>query len=179
MALRRACQPTPAFVRFGWMDDREQHRQPFHWLCRIASSLEASCLRLRSSYYTTPQELVTKLWIVPGALTMVLFPHLAMQITQSDEQTGRFLRGGSLVIRALLQLSVAIMLFAHELLSLWINPEFASHSAILLRIFAVGNPYKQHCACAFHPDQSAGAIEIDSLGPHRRNCHFFLGVLCG
>jgi O-antigen/teichoic acid export membrane protein len=91
------------------------------------------------AYYATPHELVTKLWIVPGALTAVLFPTFAAQMSERDPQTWHlFKKAVHWLFVALLPITMTIAIFANELLSFWINPEFASHSAPLLKIFALG-----------------------------------------
>jgi O-antigen/teichoic acid export membrane protein len=101
----------------------------------IAGLVSASAV----AYYATPYEIVTKLWIVPGALTAVLFPTFAAQAAR-DAHEGAALVRQSVTALALLLLPVCAFLgiFAHEILSLWLNDEFARHSAPLLRIFALG-----------------------------------------
>lgn len=101
----------------------------------IAAIVSASAV----AYYATPHELVTKLWIIPGALTAVLFPTFAEQISERDPQTWHlFKKAVHWLFVALLPITMAIAIFAHELLSFWINSEFAFHSAPLLQIFAFG-----------------------------------------
>jgi O-antigen/teichoic acid export membrane protein len=91
------------------------------------------------AYYATPYEIVTKLWIIPGALTSVLFPTFAAQIARSAS-AGATLMSDSVAALALAMLPVCagLAIFAHEILELWINAEFARNSAPLLQIFAVG-----------------------------------------
>lgn len=91
------------------------------------------------AYYATPQELVTKLWIIPGALTSVLFPTFAAQATRTAG-SGRVLfdRSLGLVFSVLLPITVLLAVFAHELLVLWLGAELAQHSALPLQVFAVG-----------------------------------------
>lgn len=91
------------------------------------------------AYYATPHELVTKLWIVPGAMTAVLFPAFAAQMGGQGEQTWLIFKKAILWLLILLfPITLLIALFANELLSHWISPEFASHSGQLLQIFALG-----------------------------------------
>lgn len=91
------------------------------------------------AYYATPQEMVTKLWIIPGALTAVLFPAFAAGQARSDGEVWQlFDRALALLALVLWPVTVALALFAHELLALWINPGFAAHAGPILQIFAVG-----------------------------------------
>jgi O-antigen/teichoic acid export membrane protein len=91
------------------------------------------------SYYSTPNELVLKLWIIPGALTSVLFPALAQQVVQQPDLAWQMLRRAVLwLFVAILPLALMLALFSREILALWISPQFAAQSASVLRVFAIG-----------------------------------------
>ena len=91
------------------------------------------------AYYVTPQELMTKLWIVPGALTSVLFPMFAAAVNQQSQQTWDTLtRSVRWLLALLFPITLVIALFARELLGLWVGNEFSKHSAVLLQVFAAG-----------------------------------------
>jgi O-antigen/teichoic acid export membrane protein len=129
------------------------------------------------AYYATPQELVTKLWIVPGALTAVLFPAFAIQMARRDEQTwALFKKAVHWLFLALLPVTVALTLFAHELLTLWINPGFADNSAILLQVFGIGILINCLAHVPFTLIQSAGAARLTALA-HLVELPFFLAAL--
>ena len=101
----------------------------------IAALITASAV----AWYATPHELVSKLWIVPGALTAVLFPAFAAQSVADVAQTPRlFGRATAALFALLLPLTAGLALFANELLALWIDAAFAAQSAVLLQIFAFG-----------------------------------------
>lgn len=91
------------------------------------------------AYYATPYEIVTKLWIVPGALTSVLFPTFAAQIA-ADTGAGMALFRQSVTVLALtlLPICAGLAIFAHEILAIWINSGFAANGTLLLQIFALG-----------------------------------------
>lgn len=91
------------------------------------------------AYYATPYEIVSKLWIIPGALTAVLFPTFA-GLTARSADAGAALIRESVAILALAMLPICafLCLFANEILELWIDADFARHSAPLLQIFAIG-----------------------------------------
>ena len=91
------------------------------------------------AYYVTPQELITKLSIMPSALTAVLFPTLAEQIARRDEAVMSVLRKAVIwIFLALLPITAAIAIFSKELLTLWVGESFASQSYMLLQIFSAG-----------------------------------------
>lgn len=92
------------------------------------------------AYYTTPQEMVTKLWIIPGALTGVLFPTFAVLIERRDPDAWTlFDRAIAWLYALLLPVMAALALFAHEILDFWLrDPVFVEQAAPVLRLFAVG-----------------------------------------
>lgn len=129
------------------------------------------------AFYVTPQEIVTKLWIVPGALTMVLFPTFASQIAMRDDAS-RKLFGQSVywLFLALLPVTAALAIFAPEILALWVGDEFAVQSAPLLRIFSVGIFVNCLAHVPFTLIQSAGAARATAL-IHAMELPFFLAAL--
>jgi len=91
------------------------------------------------AYYTTPQEIVTKLWIVPGALTAVLFPAFAADVAKQDGKTRPlFAKAVHWLFLTLFPITLFLALFAQEILTVWVGAEFALQSAKLMQIFAVG-----------------------------------------
>ena len=101
----------------------------------IAATVSASAV----AYYATPNELVTKLWIIPGALTAVLFPAFAAGASTGDRSTWPLaMRAVRWLFVTLLPLTLALAFFAGEILGAWINPAFAVQSAPILRLFAIG-----------------------------------------
>jgi O-antigen/teichoic acid export membrane protein len=101
----------------------------------IASLASASAV----AYYTTPQELVTKLWIVPGAMTAVLFPTFAAAAAEGSTDGWRLaMHGVRWLFVTLLPVTLALSLFADELLTVWVGTSFASNSAPVLRMLSCG-----------------------------------------
>ena len=171
----RAALVKPLCISGGWMTVSNIISPFMGYVDRfvIGAIVSASAV----AYYATPQELVTKLWIVPGALTAVLFPTFAAQMAQRNEQTWTlFKKTVHWLFVALLPVTVALMLFAHELLSLWIDAEFAAHSAVLLQMFAVGILVNCLAHVPFTLIQSAGAPRLTAL-IHAAELPFFLATL--
>jgi O-antigen/teichoic acid export membrane protein len=107
----------------------------------IATTVSASAV----AYYATPHELVTKLWIVPGALSAVLFPTFAAMTSGRavDETAGPpawalALLGVRWLFVVLVPVTLALALFAREALGWWIGAEFAIYSAPVLQLLALG-----------------------------------------
>lgn len=116
------------------------------------------------AYYATPNEIVTKLWIIPGALTAVLFPTFAAQITRGDgEAQGLFKKVLLWLFLAMAPVVLVLILFADEILQLWINEEFASQSATILRILAAGILINSLAHIPFTLIQSSGNARLTAM----------------
>jgi len=91
------------------------------------------------AYYATPYEVVTKLWIIPGALMGVLFPAFAAALVQDRARAARlFNRSVNYIFLSLFPVVLIIVTFAHEGLILWLGSEFADNSTLVLQLLAVG-----------------------------------------
>lgn len=91
------------------------------------------------AFYTTPQEMVTKLSIIPGALTAVLFPAFASQLAKGGIQTRAIFKFSiELIFLILLPISLFLVYFSEEVLTIWIDHPFSVNSQIYLKVFAVG-----------------------------------------
>lgn len=89
--------------------------------------------------YATPQELITKLWIIPGALTAVLFPAFAARAHGRAADAWRmFHEAVGLLFWVLWPITLGLALFAHELLARWIDADFAARSGPVLQVFCIG-----------------------------------------
>jgi O-antigen/teichoic acid export membrane protein len=116
------------------------------------------------AYYATPQEIVIKLLIVPVALTAVLFPALSASIEQRDERILLLLKKAThWIFTAMLPMTVALALFANQLLSIWVGIEFSKNSSLLLQLFAVGMFITSLAQVPFTLIQSAGRSKITAL----------------
>lgn len=81
------------------------------------------------AYYTTPYELVTKLLLVPFALTAVLFPTFSRALAQRSEASAPLMvRSIAAVFVVILPIVMFGVAYAREGLGLWLGEEFASHS---------------------------------------------------
>lgn len=91
------------------------------------------------AYYATPYEIVTRLWIVSGALTGVLFPIVAARLAGNPDSVREVYRQAMKCVFALLLPAVAVLyLFAGEGLTWWLGSEFAQKGASAGRILLVG-----------------------------------------
>ncbi len=92
-----------------------------------------------TAYYTTPFEVVTKLWIVPSAFTAVLFPAFSEGLSKDARYTrDLYYRGIGYAALILVPLSGVIIYFARDALLFWIGPEFATEGFRVAQILSVG-----------------------------------------
>lgn len=91
------------------------------------------------AYYATPNEMITKLWIIPGALTTVLFPHFASILMSSvDQARETFFKAQFWLFSAIFPVCLFLFTYSYELLELWLGTDFANQSYIIFRWFCVG-----------------------------------------
>lgn len=87
-------------------------------------------------YYSAPYEVVTRLWLVPAALTGVLFPAMA---AVAPERLAALYRGGlKAVVAIVLPVTLAIVVFAAEGLRAWLGDLFAVEATRVAQIIALG-----------------------------------------
>jgi len=88
------------------------------------------------AYYTAPYEVITRLWLVPAALTGVLFPAFAA----SDRALllARYRMGIKAVLAAIFPLAVGGALFAAQWLEAWLGAEYANQGAWAAKLLCIG-----------------------------------------
>jgi len=92
------------------------------------------------SYFSVPYDVVTRVWILPGALIATLLPALSALRAQTDDERLAFMYQRSLAALSLivLPICVGLILIAPIGLTVWLGGEFASHSVSIFQIFGVG-----------------------------------------
>jgi O-antigen/teichoic acid export membrane protein len=91
------------------------------------------------AYYVAPYELVTKLWVIPAALTASLFPAFASSASGDAQRTRTLYDGGvAAVLVTVFPIALLLVSFAPELLRLWLGTEFSKQGAPVLRWLAIG-----------------------------------------
>jgi O-antigen/teichoic acid export membrane protein len=91
------------------------------------------------AYYATPYEVVTKFWLIPGALMSVMFPAFSTSFVQDRTRTARLYgRSVKYLLLVLFPMVLLVVVLAQEGLRLWLGAEFAQHSARVLQWLAIG-----------------------------------------
>jgi O-antigen/teichoic acid export membrane protein len=113
------------------------------------------------AYFATPYEMVTRLWVIPGAMAGVLFPAFSTSFVQDRSRTASlFGRGVKYVFLILFPVTLIIVTFAHEGLALWLGRDFAHHSTRVLQWLAVGMFVNSLAQIAFALVQGAGRADL-------------------
>jgi O-antigen/teichoic acid export membrane protein len=90
-------------------------------------------------YYTAPFEAVTKLWMIPTSLTATIFPACsALGSERKRELAVLYFRSMKYLFIILSPITLVLVLFARQIIQLWLGPDFAAKSAVVLQILAVG-----------------------------------------
>jgi O-antigen/teichoic acid export membrane protein len=87
-------------------------------------------------YYSAPYEVVTRLWLVPAALTGVLFPAIAAAGPERLAALYRF--GVKAVLVIVFPATLAIVVFAAEGLRAWLGEIFAAEATRVAQLLALG-----------------------------------------
>jgi O-antigen/teichoic acid export membrane protein len=91
------------------------------------------------AFYATPLDLVLRFWILPVAVAQALLPALASSFRTLPAETAALLRNGVLLIGGIvLPACMLVVVFAEDLLRLWLGEEFAAGGAGVLRILGIG-----------------------------------------
>jgi len=91
------------------------------------------------AYYATPYEVVTKFWLIPGALVGVMFPAFSASFTLDRNRTvDLYRRSVKYVFLVLFPLVLLTMALARLGLTFWLGADFGHHSFRVLQWLALG-----------------------------------------
>ena len=91
------------------------------------------------AYYATPYEMVTKIWIVSGALVTTLFPAFASGSDRDAKKKVQLLsKSIDAILISIFPIVLLIVSFSKEGLKLWIGNDFANNSTGTMQWLAAG-----------------------------------------
>lgn len=126
------------------------------------------------AFYTAPYEVVTRLWLVPAALSAVLFPAMA---SASPERLAALYRiGVKLVLAAIFPLALLIIAFAHEGLRVWLGERFAAESTRVGQLLCLGTAVNSLAYLPFTLLQARGRSDLTAK-VHLAELPLYFGVL--
>lgn len=99
-------------------------------------ALNSSPLHLSLAYYSTPQEFVTKLWVIPQAVCRSLIP-IFSQPLPNQELKEIFSRGLFWIRIVMIPACGFMFLFSHEILFFWLGESWGK-SEIIVQILSLG-----------------------------------------
>ena len=145
-----------SLFRFGgWMTVSNLVSPLMVYLDRFLIGAVASASAV--AYYATPWEAVTKLLMLPAAVVGVLFPAFSTGFAQDHARAKLlFLRGVKYTFLAMFPFVFVVVVFAREGLTLWLGPEFARQSTMVLQWLAVGVLFNGIAQVPFALVQGAG-----------------------
>ncbi len=117
-----------------------------------------------AAHYAAPYEVVTRILVLPAALSAVVFPGFAARLA-TDVAGARALYGSGLRAAVLMVLLpvVGFVTLAPDLLRLWLGPGFGADSVLVLRILAIGVLVNAAGQIPFALLQSAGRPDRTAL----------------
>lgn len=149
----------PLLAEGGWMTLSNLTGQFMGFIDRIliGGIISASAV----AFYVTPQEIINKLLIIPGSVTLVLFPIFSAKFLSSKYEIKKLFTKSIVIIIAIISpIAFSIGIFSNEILNFWINQNFAKHSTLLMQIFTIGIVINSAAQVAFVLLQSAGFSKI-------------------
>lgn len=91
------------------------------------------------TYYTAPFEMTSRLGIISGSLVMTLFPAFsALGITHREKLQQIYVRSIKYLLLSIGPIVLILMIFAEDILQLWLGADFAQQSTLVFRILLIG-----------------------------------------
>jgi O-antigen/teichoic acid export membrane protein len=123
----------------------------------IAGLISAAVL----AFYTTPLEVLARISIIPAAIMSVMFPAFSAEFTKNKKRARElFFDSIKIVFLLIFPIVSIIIIFAKAGLSIWINPEFSSHSYKITQLMAIGALILGLNACNYNFIQATGRSDI-------------------
>lgn len=92
------------------------------------------------AYYTAPYEMVTRVWIISASLAMTLFPAFSTLEGVRDRERLSFFFARSIKYVLLISgtIIVLIVVYAEQILQIWLGGDFAAESTAAMQVLALG-----------------------------------------
>jgi O-antigen/teichoic acid export membrane protein len=129
------------------------------------------------AFYTGPYEIVTRLWLLPAALSGVLFPAFAASHAADPVRARRLYAKGLLAILASV-LPVALLgaFFAGAWLAAWLGPQYAVQGARVAQVLCAGIVVNSLAYVPFTLLQASGRADLAAKA-HLVELPFYVAVL--
>jgi O-antigen/teichoic acid export membrane protein len=126
----------------------------------VSSALGAAVV----AYYTVPFEVLIRFLILPGALTVALFPRMAA-VLATDKVSAKVLYKKALNFVCILLLPIMLLtaMGSYPALLVWLGPEFAEKSWPIAAVLAVGVFFNGIAQIPHATIQSGGNVRATAL----------------
>jgi O-antigen/teichoic acid export membrane protein len=130
------CRPLLAYG--GWITVSNFTGPLLSYLDRFAIGSVISMAAV--GYYTAPSEAINRLSFIPSSLSTTIFPAFSsLEATQSRARLEELcVRSLKALLLTLGPITLLLILFAQEILRLWLGSDFAARGAAVLQILAAG-----------------------------------------
>jgi O-antigen/teichoic acid export membrane protein len=113
------------------------------------------------AYYATPHEAINRLLVVPISISAVLFPAIAHALEKSVTQAAKlFVRAMDLTTAIFFPVAAFAIMFANEVLTLWLGASFAQHSFRIFQLLMIGVFVNGFAQLGFAVVQGAGRADL-------------------
>lgn len=113
------------------------------------------------TYYSTPYEVITKLLVIAGSATGVLFPVFTSLYLQDDQKLediyNKSLKG---ILFILFPITLFVACFSFEILLLWLGKDFSENSSVVLVLLSLGVLWNSISAIPFTALQALNRPDI-------------------
>jgi O-antigen/teichoic acid export membrane protein len=91
------------------------------------------------AFYSTPYEIVTKLLVIPTALSGVLFPAFSTSLVADPARARHvYWRAHWIIALVMAPLALVLIIGSHWGLTIWLGTDFADQSSLVSRVLTVG-----------------------------------------
>ena len=92
------------------------------------------------TFYSAPYEAINRTGVIPGSLSMVLFPAFSLLDAggRTEKAETLFARSVKFLLLSTGPVFILLMFFAGNFLRLWLGPDFAVRSAFVVQVLAAG-----------------------------------------
>jgi len=114
------------------------------------------------TFYSAPYEAINRVGVVPGSLSMVLFPAFSYLDAggRNDRVETLFARSMKFLLLSTGPVFLLLMFFAGDFLRLWLGPDFAAKSTFVVQVLAAGFLINTVIAVPNNYLQGIGRVDI-------------------
>lgn len=116
------------------------------------------------AYYITPSEILQRIRVIPQSFMVVLFPTFSqLNAADAGKSAEMFHRSTRLLFLIMLPLSMLLIVFARDILHVWIDADFALNGTVVLQVLALGMLINSTAQVPYNWIQSAGYANVTAV----------------